>query len=142
LLLTTAPATVTKPGRGGTLMRSPLSSGRSGSASMVWMSGVSSSAMRPFGWIRDSRDSCACVAVLLTTAVDAAPVGSSRRLAASRAACTADSASSRLIAVCRFSRWRARVSSRLSSRPYTYACGVKPPARPSNCLSVSPGCSW
>ena len=83
------------------------------------MSGVSSSAIRPFGWMRDSRDSCARVAALLTSVVDAAPVGSSRRLAASRAACTAERASSRFIAVARFSRWRARVSSRLSSRPYT-----------------------
>ena len=54
--------------------------------------------MRPFGWMRDRRDSCACVAALLTAAVDATPAASSRRLAASRAACTAESASSRVIA--------------------------------------------
>jgi hypothetical protein len=81
-------------------------------------SGVSSSAIRPFGCSRDSRVSCACVAALLTAAEDCA-LASSRRFAASRAACTAASDSSRTIAAARFSRWRTRVSSRLNSRPYT-----------------------
>ena len=40
---------------------------------MEWMSGVSSRAMRPFGWMRERRVSCACVAALLTIVVEAAP---------------------------------------------------------------------
>ena len=58
------------------------------------------------------RNDAAGLAALLTAVLR------SLRLAASRAACVADKASSRASAFFRFSRWRCRVCSRLNSSPY------------------------